>query len=82
MKKIDRLFHTAAGTLKEHAATLIAAPAIIREKIISRRADIDVKTLKRARAYGDAPNYDMKGKITAAGLTRAGAQAVKRRLMK
>ena len=81
MKKVDRIFHTASGTLKDFTANLISAPAQIRAKRAMKQADKDVATIKRARSYDRAPSYDDKG-ITNAGMARSLAQDVKDRVSK
>lgn len=82
MKKVDKIFHSAAGTLKDFTANIISAPAQIRAKRSMRQADSDVATLKRARSYDNAPNHNNDGTLSDAFKARSLAQDVKDRLNK
>ena len=61
------------------ASDIISAPAVIKQKIGKTQSDRDVDTLKRARAYDNAPDEANDGD---AGRTRFMASEVKDRLKK
>lgn len=61
-------------------ANVLSAKAQIKSKLSRMRSDADVKAIKRARAYDDAPNYDSKGRPTEAFKARSVAESVKRRI--
>lgn len=79
MKRADRIFHTAAGTLKDVVGTAIASPKIIKSKMVQVQADRDVAVIKRARSYDNAPDSANGGD---AGRTRFMANEAKERIMK
>lgn len=67
---------TAKMKVVNAVATIIAAPKIIKANRAESKANRDVSTLKRARAYDNAPDSANGGD---AGRTRLMAQEIKNR---
>jgi len=63
-------------------ATIIAAPAIIKSKRSIAQSTRDFNTLREARKYKGAPEYDNSGRVTDALKARLLADEVKDRLKK
>lgn len=59
---------------------VISSPARLKALRSKQQADKDVATLKLARSYDKAPQYDNEGNITRAGMARSLANDVRSRL--
>lgn len=64
------------------ASDVMSAPARAYYSAKSRQADRDYNTLKRARAYDDAPNFNRDGSPSDALKARTAADEVKMRRSK
>ena len=79
--KVGKAFHGAAGYASSAVSNIIAAPAIIKSKRAQSQATKDVATIKRARSYDNAPDFNEKG-VTDAFKARSLADEVKTRRTK
>ena len=68
-----------AGTIGVTASAL-SAPQRVKSMMVSSRADSDVRVIKRARAFDDAPNFNLDGSVTDAFKARSVSWGVKERL--
>jgi len=89
MGKLENIFHKSAGyasSAKEKiidvTSDVLSAPARLKARKTMRQADSDVKILKEARAYDNAPNFNDDGSVTDAFKVRSLARGVKDRLNK
>ncbi len=84
--KLTGVFNSAVkGAKKVKAAVVdatsdvISAPARIGAAMVSDQATKDVKTLRRARAYDNAPSFNEDGTPTDAMMARSSADEVRMR---
>lgn len=80
------MYHSGVATLKKKVigvtSDILSAPARMKANRVIKQADSDVKILKEARAYDNAPNFNDDGSVTDAFKVRSLASDVKDRLKK
>lgn len=84
MKKAQDIFHKATQ-FGEHMRDMVDVPlqvANFKARKSMKQADSDVATIKRARSYDNAPNFNNDGSVSDAFKARSLAQDVKDRLNK
>ena len=65
----------------DKASDVLSAPARIKSKMVQDQSELDLKKIKFARSYDDAPNF-RNGVRTDAFEARSVAEGVKERLLK
>lgn len=87
--KLTGVYNSAKESAKKAKAKTVdvvsdvmVAPARMQLKRTMKQSDKDVKALKTARAYDDAPSFDSKGMPTDAMKARSAADEVRMRLTK
>lgn len=75
-------FKPLGRVVRNVTATAISAPSVIRSKMREREADQDVKTIKNARMYDNASDWNNDGSPSDAQKARFSAQMVKDKLKK
>lgn len=78
--KITGVYNPVKKAVINATADVISAPAQIGAARAKAQGDSDVKTLKTARAYDNAPGMEEDGTVTPAGMARSMAQDVKDRI--
>jgi hypothetical protein len=79
-RKIKNIIKRSKKKATDVTGTIIASPKIIKSKMSIKKGAKDLKTIERARAYDNAPNFNSKGKPTDAYKARSLAKDVKDRV--
>jgi len=77
---ISNIIKKAGKTVINATANLISAPAQIKAAMAQSQANSDVATIKRARSYDNAPNFNNDGTVSDAFKARSLANDVTDRL--
>lgn len=81
LSDVDKIFHGAAGLASSAISNIIEAlPGSNTRR--GNKAQKDTETIKRARSYDNAPNFDDSGNVTDAFKARSLSDEVKKRRMK
>lgn len=79
--RITGFFNPIKKAVTDVGGAILASPVTIPGKIKAKRMDRDIATLKRARAYDNAPDHDEQGNPTDAFKARSMADMVRMRRM-
>lgn len=79
-QNIEKIFHGAAGFASSVVSNLM--PSTVMNKAKGKKAGADADTIRKARSYGNAPNFNDDGSPTDAFKARSLSEGVKIRRMK
>lgn len=78
----DKATGESTRRITDRVSDVLSAPARIKSALKQRRSKIDYLRIKRARSYGNAPDFNEDGTVSDAFKARSLSREVKNRLTK